>query len=371
MRPWMIVLSSVLGAMVVVAALVWPELRGVSPSEIAPHLLPHVPVLMIAALAVYALGALLLTTASLVGGLLRARHRMGETEPHRIPSQRDWITAFGSADLERRLAPRLAVAPAQSVRLGGMIVLQSRFSPGEARGEVARLYYLWLARTHFVSALVVLAAVIGLGLARDYGSFPLLASEIPTIAAVLIVVGLLLLSLLGRIAIDVTTEPLLETISQIPAEHVEVGLLRRVVEVLEASGTKPRSIADAAAASRHLPEHLTVMIEQGQRAMLDAIERLSSSTNALEATMRSSIETVGTATRETAAHLSLFAEGGNADVERFSGLQAAIESLTALLERLTKLPASAEEMPRDHHRVTEARLASELRSLLLEIGSAS
>jgi hypothetical protein len=374
MRPWMIVLSSVLGGLGTAATWAWPQLREVSRSDVVPHLLPHLPVLAVTTLAVYALGALVLSTGTLVASALRVRHRLGRTEPHQVPSPRNWTTAFGSTELER-LVPRFTSASTEPVRLGGIIVLQSRFNPAEARGEIARLYYLWLARTHFVSALVVLAAVVVLGLARDRGSIVLPPSEIPTIATVLIVVGLILLALLGRIAIDVTIEPLLEMIVQIPAEPAEVGLLRRVADVLEATSAPPRPIASETAGSAPLSERLAAAIESGHRALLDAIGRLSTTTAELEATMRSSLEAVETATRVAAAHSSPLAERGNADAVRLSELQAAIESLTALLERLTRLPEAVEEMPHDpvpvtRHRGSETRLAGELRSLLQEIGSA-
>ena len=59
------------------------------------------------------------------------------------------------------------------------------------------------------------------------------------LSAILIVAGLLLLAVMGRIAIDVTAEPLLETIAQLTVEPVEIGLLRRVVSLLEAGGDGP------------------------------------------------------------------------------------------------------------------------------------
>ena len=51
MRPWMIVLSSAVGAIVVTAAIAVPEMTNAPRSEIAPFLLAHSPVLAIAGLA--------------------------------------------------------------------------------------------------------------------------------------------------------------------------------------------------------------------------------------------------------------------------------------------------------------------------------
>src|SRR6266436_4136310 len=160
MRPWMIVLSSAIGAIVVGAALAVPEVLNAPRPEIGPMLLLHLPALAVAALAMYALCAMLLTTATLVAGTLRVRHHLASTASDRAP-QRDWVADFGANGF-RQLAPRLAPALAQSTRADGRVVLQSRFVPNETRSEIARLHYISLARSHFFSAFIVLAGVVGL-----------------------------------------------------------------------------------------------------------------------------------------------------------------------------------------------------------------
>ena len=42
---------------------------------------------------------------------------------------------------------------------------------------MARLYHIWAARTHFFSALIVLAAAAALGLAQQHGALPVVAGR--------------------------------------------------------------------------------------------------------------------------------------------------------------------------------------------------
>jgi hypothetical protein len=375
MRPWMIVLSSAIGAIVLAVALAVPEILNAPPAEIGPIVLPHLPALAVASLAVFALCVMLLTTATSIAGILRVRYHFAGTAPERLLLQREWVTGLGATGF-RQLATKLALVPAPSAGADGRVVLQTRFSPNEARREIARHYYISLARSHYFSALILLAGVIGLGLAQDYGSVPFLDDVIPTTAAVLVLIGLILLTVLGRIAIDVTAEPLLETISQLPAEHVEVGLLRRAVELLEFGRTATTADDDRSpAAAPQLPDQLMAIIEQGQHAQLEAIGRLTSSTQALGAAVRSSVETLETTIRATTVQQPSVADDKLADVDTISQLQAAIVELTAVLQRLSALPEDSQEAPLPADSVARPRtppphLTRELQQLLEEIEAA-
>ena len=64
----------------------------------------------------------------------------------------------------------------------------------------------------------MLVGIVGLGVAQNHGALPFQTGVIPMLSAILIVAGLLLLAALGRIAIDVTAEPLLETIAQLTVD---------------------------------------------------------------------------------------------------------------------------------------------------------
>src|ERR1700724_3261757 len=95
MQPWMIVLSSSIGGIVVGAALAVPEVLGAPRPEIGPMLLLHLPALAIAALAMYALCAMLLTTATLVPGSLRVRQHLAPSASDQASLPGDWGPGLG------------------------------------------------------------------------------------------------------------------------------------------------------------------------------------------------------------------------------------------------------------------------------------
>jgi hypothetical protein len=363
MRAWMIVLSSAVSAIVVAAAVVIPEMTSVPRSDVTPTLLAHSPVLAIAALAVYALCAILLTTASLVADALRFRNYLTRTSEDDPSAARQW-PAFSNQF--QQLATRLPYSGAIDAR-----VAFASFNSNDARREIARLYYISLARSHFPSALVVLAGIVALGLAQDHGSLPLQPAAIPTASAALIITGLALLYVLGRIAVDVTAEPLLETMSQLRiSERIEVGLLRRAVELLEMAGNKPDSDSQRATLPAELPERLVDAIEHSQQMLTDAISRLSANSKALEAAIRGSVETLETAMHAAAAR-PIPADANRAGEVAFPKLQAAVEELTAVLRQLSAVPESATtDLAAPSGRPPAPRLAGELRQLLQEIESA-
>jgi hypothetical protein len=372
MQPWMIVLSSAIGAIVVAAVFAVPDVLNAPRSDIESILLTRLPVLAVAGLAVYGLCAMLLTTANLIAGTLRVRQHLVRTGPDQSPARHDWLAAFGTIGF-RQLVSRFGPVLAPSGRANGSAVLQSRFASVEMRREIARLHYILLARSHFLSALIVLAGIAGLGLAQDHGALPFHPGPIPTASAIMITVGLLLLAILGRITIDVTAEPLLETIAQLPAERVEVGLLRRAVELLEVACNGPASTESAPAQA---PERLLAAVEQGHNALLDAVSRLSANTQSLEATMRAAAEALETTARAATAPQRPIDAGKAFETAVSPELQAAIEELTSVLRHLTTVSEKAEEDPfavdplASPPRNTTPRLARELRRLLQEIDTA-
>jgi hypothetical protein len=373
MRPWMIVLSSAIGAIAVAGVMVGPELLETPRSDFGSTLLPHFSMTAVAALAVYALCAMMLASGTLIGGVLSVRRRLARIGRYPRPTRSDWTTAFGSTELHR-LVPSPGAEPARRAGANETILLRHPFSAVAARAEIARLHYLWLARTHFFSALIVLTALVGLGLVQDHRSVPFLLGEIPAISAVLMLVGLILLAILSRVAIDVSTEPLIETISQLAAEHLEIGLLRRLVEVIEAVCTATAVNVGAPASTLQLPERLEAVIEEGQRGLLDAARHLSVTIDALGARIGSSVDALNAAINTAAVQLPPTADRGN-EVFGFSELQGAVEALTAVLERLTTVPDTIEDTSLGadraaHRKVQEPHLAHELRQLLREIETA-
>ena len=375
MPNWIIALSSAIGAIVLATALAVAEVMNAPRSDIATILMPHLPVLAVGALGVYGLGAMLLTTTNLVASMLWMRHHLGRAAVDRTPAWRDWIAALGTSEF-RRLATRSAQAEPQTA--DDSAVVPARLSADEARREIARCNYICLARSHFLSVLIVLVGIVGLGVAQNQGALPFQTGVIPTVSAILIVAGLLLLAALGRIAVDVTAEPLLETIARLTVEPEEIGLLRHVVSLLEAG--RNRLVADDRIGElpARLPERLVAAFEQGHLPLLDAVSRLSEITQALEATMRTSVEAFETTMRSAAVQQRPVDDGNIVGAVSFPELQAAVEELTVVLRRLTAVPENMEEATSlaGYASVPARRnapapgLARELRGLLQEIDAA-
>jgi hypothetical protein len=375
MPTWIIVLSSAIGAIVLATALAVAEVVNAPRSDIVTILMPHLPVLAVGALGVYGLGALMLTTTNLVASMIWMRHRLGRAALGRTPVWQDWIAALGTNGF-RRLATRLAQARPESA--DDSVVLPAPFTADEARREIARRNYICLARSHFLSVLIVLVGIVGLGLAQNHGALPFQTGVIPTLSAILIVAGLLLLAALGRIAIDVIAEPLLETIAQLTAEPEEIGLLRRVVSLLEVG--RDRSVADDTIGElpARFPERLVAAFEEGHLPLLNAVSRLSEIAQALESAMRTSLEAFETAMRSAAAQQRPVDDDKTVGAMSFPELQGAVEELTAVLRRLSAAPENMEEAtPLTRYAAVPARrnapapgLARELRGLLQEIDAA-
>jgi hypothetical protein len=375
MRPWMIVSLSTTGAVLVAAAMAVPEVANVSRTEIWPTLVPSIPAIAVGALGSYGLCAMVLTTITLVAGILRVRQLMGRAAPG-ADAEHGGARAASSANEFDRLVPNTSPMHANAERSLRSGLSQPRFTARETRSEIGRIHYVSLARSHFISALIVLAGIIGLGMAQDRGALPLHIGPIPTASAILILAGLLLLAALGRVAIDVTAEPLLETISQLPAARAEVGLLRRVVELLEAGHNSPAVDDRARGASTQLPERLVAAIDEGHRTLLDAIQRLSANTQALEAGMQGTLEALETTMQAIVAQQRSSADGKVVEAAGFAELQVAVEELTALLRRLSAATevaggtdtasAPAQALPGTH----PTGIARELRRLLQEIDTA-
>lgn len=372
MRPWIIVLSSALLALVTVGVLIRPELIMTPHSAILPSMLPLLPTLVVTGLAVYALFAILLTSGNLIVEAFGVRRHLIRNPPHHGPAQPDWTAAFSRSEL-RQLVPAPAAVQPRPAPVDGTIVLQGRFQPREARREVGRLFYIRAARAHFFSALIVLTAGVVLGAAQAHAPLPFLPGPIPTIPAALAVAGLVLLAVLSRIAVDVAAEPLIEIIERMPAEPTETGLLRRTIELLKTPSAiqSPRDSSTPAPAVQ-IPERLSTVLEQGHRALFDAIERLSKTTDGLATTTRSSIEALEATFRATELRQQTMAQNAVVDTVAMTDLRDAVAALTAVLEGVRDAPTPAEGEPGTalSRQRQQPDLALELRKLLQEIGTA-
>jgi hypothetical protein len=374
MKPWMIVLSSAVVAVVAAAGVALPELALRAHSAVGPSLASLVPMLIVTVLAGYTVCAILLTVANLVGNCVLLRYRLADIPPHRGPLHPDWNPAFETYGL-RQLWPAPAAAVSGSDVMGRTIALRSRFDPQEPRREMARLYYIWAARTHVFSALIVLAGAAALGLARQHSALPGSSAAIPMVPAVLILLGLVLLAVIGRIALDVAVEPLVELLSRLPMEPVEIALLRRAVDLLEASPAAKLIERDSGpTAAPQIPDRVIGVFEDGRRALLDAIERLKRAADELATGTRSAIEGLEAAVRDSQRR-PLAAGPANPDIAGLSRLEDAITALTAALDRapasaLASALAAGSELPLPS-REPAPQLAQELKKLLEEIGTAS
>ena len=372
MPTWGIVLSSAIGGIVLATALAVAEVMNAPRSEIGTILIPHLPVLAVGALGVYGLGAMLLTTINLVASMIWMRHHLGRVALGRTPAWHDWIAALGTNGL-KRLATRSAQAGLETV--DSSVVLPAPFTADEARREIARRHYICLARSHFLSVLIMLVGIVGLGIAQNYGALPFQTGVIPTVSAILIVAGLVLLAVLSRIAIDVTAEPLLETITQLTVEPEEISLLRRVVSLLDAGRDGPVGNDRTDELTARFPERLVTAFEQGHLPLLDAVSRLSEITQALEAAMHTAVEAFETIMRSAAAQQRPVDDEKIGSATSFPELQSAVEELTAVLRRLSVMPEDMEEATTLAAHAVPARrkapgLARELRRLLQEIDAA-
>lgn len=298
MRSWIIVLSSAVLALAAAAAMIWLELSALPHAAMLSRLVSLSPTLAIVALAVYAICAILLMSGDMVADGLRLHYYLERNPADRGPARGGWVAAFAGSGF-RRLVPPPAVAM-QSVpgAADGTAVLQGPFQPHEARREVARLCYIGAARVHFFSALVILAAGVVLGAVQARSPLPFVPGPIPTVPAALAVAALILLAVLARIAVDVAAEPLIETISRQPVESVEAGLLRRTAELLAAApAAYPLAAAAAPEAMVRIPDRLGAVLEQSHLALIEAIERLSATTDGLAQITKSSLEALEAAFR--------------------------------------------------------------------------
>jgi hypothetical protein len=364
-------LSSAIAAIILAAALVAAEVINGPSSETGTILMSHWPVVAVGALGMYGLAAMLLTTTNLVANMIWLRQQLGHAARGRIPYWHEWIAALGTNGF-RRHAKSLAQAAPEIA--DNSAVRPAVFAADQARSEIAQRHYICLARSHFLSVLIVLAGIVGLGIAQNYGALPFQTGVIPTVSAILIVAGLVLLAALGRIAIDVTAEPLLEAIAQLTVEPDQFGLLRRVVSLLEADRAYPMADDRIGELRARLPERLAAAVEQGQVPLLEAVNRLSENTQALDAAMRISVEAFEATMRSAAAQQPPADDGKIADAMSFPELQAAVEELTAVLRRLSAVPEDMEAgASLAGHAVPSRReapapgLARELRRLLQEI----
>ncbi len=146
-------------------------------------------------------------------------------------------------------------------------------------------------------------------------------------------------------------------------------MLRRAVDLLadRAGAQLPQATAPAGAAAP-MQERLGQVFEEGQRALVEAVGRLSATTDGLAATTRSSVEALEAAVRALEQREQMVTREIAVDAGGLADLREAVVSLTALLQAVRSPaapPGTALEPAGRPER--EPDLAVELRKLLQEI----
>ena len=268
----------------------------------------------------YAFIVLLLTTIRLIIGIVRAKLRLSRVQTHD-----ELLAAFAQSRLERLVPRILDVARPEWPISGNRIVIQSAFSPGRARREIAHLYRRRLTRVHFFAALAVLLAIAALSWIQDYahiaGSGMILPPLALTLAAALV---LALFGGLGWRVIDGAAKSLLDKISELPLERAEITWLRALATMLERIASKPLpgSQHNSIAVVEQTLERLNEITESNLRSLDDPILRLSAAAEALT----TAVEVLS----ENPAHAVQAAS-----LEKVAALSAAIDLLTIKMDRPT------------------------------------
>lgn len=343
MRPSRTVSAGVIAALLVTAIVVWPGWPTARSAGVLAPLLPRLPAIVLSLIAVYGLVTIVATAGGMVAvatGLRRTLVRTDATSE--AGAALAWLAAFDATALRVLVPPPAAIPGRQTA-----IPPNSRFDPRAARAEAAHLYYIALARTHCFGALVGLAAFAALGFAASGGGVPYLPAAIPASPAVVVLVGLLLLLVLGRCAVDVTTDPLIAALSRLPWEPADAA--------------PPGGAAE-------MPPLLAPAFEDVCRALTDAGAQLAAAADTLGMAVRFSADTAKAILRDTRSVAQDAAASGDDSLARLAALQAAIEALTAEMQRLPTPAGTAGEAPAAASRAAAApELARELSELLQEI----
>jgi hypothetical protein len=228
---------------------------------------------------IYALIALLLTTLFMIARIVKARSNLPD-----VSTRDDLLSAFAQSGLQRWASRVFDLAPLDEPGTRRKIVLQGRFSFGHARQEFARLYRLRLARSQFFTALVVLVAIAGLGWLQDGAQLSIFGMVFTPWQSLVAIVALVLLSTLGRLAIDAAIESLLDKISELPIERIELRLMRNMTAALEKVTAPIQASVQRPFGDLELfLERLTRTVETERRSLTEPIQQLSASAERLTA----------------------------------------------------------------------------------------
>jgi hypothetical protein len=289
MRIWIIVLAAGFVALVVDGAWVGIALAAAPRPDLWTLVLGRLPALMLAALAVYALVALLSVAGMIVIDAARVRRHLVRLA---APNRWDWMEAFAATGLSLLATRLLDLAPFDLERARARLVLQSRFDAAQARREIGQLYSGFLVRAQFITALALIVIYTAAGIVHNGTPFAPMPGGIPLVPALAALGVLALLAVLGRIIVIAAAEPLIETIAQLPVERLDTELLHHLGRLSEA-GDAARAGASGAvltAAIGKLLERLVQSLDEGRNSLVEAVADLSAQAAALTSATRSAAE---------------------------------------------------------------------------------
>jgi hypothetical protein len=289
MRMGIIVLAALCAALVVDAAWVRAALATVPHLDPATLALRHLGALALAGLAVYAVVALALVVALILLDATRVRLRLARLS---APDQRDWGAAFVGTALKPLATRLLDLAPLGRDWARSGIILQSRFDTALVRREVGQLYFGALVRAQFVTALALCAALAALGFVHDYAPLALAPAGIPAVPALVAIAVPALFAVLGWMIVGAAADSLCAAIADLPAERLDIELLRRLVWLSE-EGDSARLGGPEAALSPAIGKLLARLIDaldEGRISLVEAMAGLSAQAEAVALAMRSAAE---------------------------------------------------------------------------------
>jgi hypothetical protein len=301
-----------------------PELPSI-PSIVMRSL----PEFVLCVLFIYALIALLLTTLFMIARIVKARSNLPD-----VSTREELLAVFARSGLQRWAARVFDLAPLEVPGTRRKIVLQSPFSFGRARQEFAQLYRRRLARSQFFTVLAVLVAIAGLSWLQDDARISILGTVFPLWQALVAIVALALLSILGRLAIHAATESLLDKISELPKERIELTFMRNMTGALERlTASFPDSVQRPFGDVEPILERLTRTVEAERGSLVEPIQQLSASAERLTA-IATTISERPTDGIQQASYTGIAEE-----------LKTALERLTARIDWLSGLLAHGGNAP--------------------------
>jgi hypothetical protein len=311
--------------------------------EVRAFLIQYWPELIPLAIFLYGFVALLTTTALLAARIVRIALRLRD-----VRTRGQLIGAFAQSRLEHLLTRILDFAPWDVS--GERVVIQSPFRTSWARREVARLYRGQLARVHFYTALAALFVTSTLSWMQDYAAIADLGIPLPVLVPTLAVaIALALFGSLGYMVINAAAKPLVEKISDIPMERVEITWLRLLKSFLErrGSGDIAARANNSLARFEQLIEQLKEAVDGHLRSLHDAVLQLSGAADGFTEMLNAFSEN---------PILSI----QNPIFEKVGDINAAIDRLTTELDRLTTVPRSASVPLRPNGADTDAQVLPRL-----------